>query len=94
MDFIVSAFRKSQEAIDGKIIVSLYKGNVTIIGRESPTSLYNQELSSMDVEGGFDATDSRGFINIHALRLKAHNLVLRKEKTYAWRNGTSEKVGK
>jgi argininosuccinate synthase len=94
MDFIVSAFRKSQEAIDGKVIVSLYKGNVTIIGRESPTSLYNQELSSMDVEGGFDATDSRGFINIHALRLKAHNLVLRKEKTYAWRNGTSEKVGK
>jgi argininosuccinate synthase len=67
------------------VILSLYKGNVMIIGRESPTSLYNQELSSMDVEGGFDAVDSRGFININAIRLKAHHLVLRKRKPYDWR---------
>lgn len=59
MDFITSAFNKSQEAIDGKVILSLYKGNVNVIGRESPTSLYDQKLSSMEVEGGFDATDSR-----------------------------------
>ena len=85
MDFLMSAFNKSQEAIDGKILVSLYKGNVHIIGRESPTSLYDQRLSSMDVEGGFDATDSKGFININAIRLKAHYLVLRKRKPYRWR---------
>jgi argininosuccinate synthase len=85
MDFIMSAFFKSQEAIDGKVTVALYKGSVTPIGRESPTSLYNQEQSSMEVEGGFNATDSTGFINIHALRLKAHKLVLHKNKTYAWR---------
>lgn len=90
MDFIMSAFSKSQEAIDGKVIVSLYKGNVTTVGRESPTSLYDRDQSSMDIEGGFDAVDSTGFINIHALRLKAHNLVLRKDKVYAWRNGTTE----
>jgi argininosuccinate synthase len=89
MDFIMSAFRKSQEAIDGRVLVSLYKGNVTTIGRESPTSLYNKDQSSMDIEGGFDALDSTGFINIHALRLKAHNLVLRKDKVYAWRNSTN-----
>jgi len=86
MDFVMSAFLKSQEAIDGSVWVSLYKGNVTTIGRESPTSLYNQEQSSMDIEGGFNATDSTGFINIHALRLKAHHLVMRKDKAYAWRN--------
>ncbi len=85
MDFIMCAFNKSQEAIDGKVILSLYKGNVQVIGRESHTSLYDQELSSMEVEGGFDATDSRGFINITAIRLKAHNLVLRKRKPYDWR---------
>lgn len=85
MDFVMSAFNKSQEAIDGKVVVSLYKGNVTVIGRESPISLYDQDLSSMEVEGGFDATDSRGFINITAIRLKAHNLVLRKRKPYDWR---------
>ncbi len=85
MDFIMNAFDKSQEAIDGRVVLSLYKGNVTVIGRESHTSLYDQDLSSMDVEGGFDATDSRGFININAIRLKAHHLVLRKRKPYEWR---------
>jgi argininosuccinate synthase len=37
----------------------------------------------MEVEGDFDATDSQGFININAIRLKAHSLVLR--KPYDWR---------
>ncbi|PLV55824.1 argininosuccinate synthase [Thermotoga sp. SG1] len=74
MEFLLAAFRKSQENVTGKVIVSVYKGNVTPVARYSPCSLYNPELSSMDVEGGFDATDSKGFINIHALRLKAYRL--------------------
>ena len=90
MDFLMSAFNKSQEAVDGKVLVALYKGNVTIVGRESTTSLYQQDFSSMEVEGGFDATDSRGFININAIRLKAHHLVLRKQKPYSWRKKAIE----
>src|SRR5208282_1845972 len=65
MDFIVNAFNKSQEAIDGKVTVSLLKGNVYPVARESFTPLYNQKLSSMDEEGGFNAVDSKGFININ-----------------------------
>jgi len=86
MDFLMCAINKSQEAIDGKVSLSLYKGNVMTIGRESPTSLYDRDLSSMDTEGGFNATDSCGFININAIRLKAHNIVLRKRRPYDWRN--------
>ena len=89
-DFLISAFNKSQESINGKVTLSLYKGNVSIIGRESPVSLYNEELSSMDVEGGFNSIDSRGFININAIRLKAHHVVLKKKKPYQWR----ENIGK
>ena len=85
MDFIFSAIEKSQEAIDGKVVLSIYKGNVIPIGRESPTSLYNRDLSSMDIEGGFTPTDSKGFININSIRLKAHAVVLRKRNPYAWR---------
>jgi len=85
MDFLMSAFNRSQEAIDGSVTLSLYKGNVFVLGRESHTSLYDQDLSSMEIEGGFDATDSLGFININAIRLKAHNLVLRKTNPYDWR---------
>ena len=79
MDFLMAAFDKSQEVIDGVVYLSLYKGNVTVLGRESPSSLYEKELSSMDIEGGFNQLDSKGFINIHALRLKAHHAIL-KEK--------------
>ncbi len=85
MDFLLSAFSKSQEAIDGMVVVSLYKGNCMVIARESPTSLYDQDLSSMEIEGGFDHKDSDGFIKINAVRLKAHAIVLRKHRPYAWR---------
>ena len=86
VDFLMAAFNQSQQAIDGMVSVSLYKGNVTIIGRESPFSLYDKALSSMEIEGGFNAIDTSGFINITAMRLKAHNLILRKRKPYQWRD--------
>ncbi len=89
MDFIMSAFNKSQEAINGTVRLALYKGNIISAGRESSTSLYDQDLSSMDVEGGFNAVDSQGFININAIRLKAHHLVLHKNKPYRWRKDKS-----
>jgi len=76
MDFLMAAIEKSQELIDGSVHLCLYKGNVIIEGRESPSSLYNKELSSMDIEGGFDQTDSKGFIRINAIRLMAHRAIL------------------
>lgn len=90
MDFIMCAMNKSQEEIDGIVRLALYKGNVTAVGRESPTSLYDQNLSSMEVEGGFDAQDAEGFIKINAIRLKAHNLVLNKKRPYKWRRNKKD----
>jgi argininosuccinate synthase len=77
MDFIQAAFRQSERLIDGRVVMRLFKGSVTTVGRESPNSLYDRELSSMDVEGGYDQEDARGFIRINALRLRAHKLILR-----------------
>ncbi len=79
MDFLSAAIDKSQELIDGTVYLTLYKGNVIIDGRESPSSLYNQELSSMDIEGGFDQKDSAGFIKINAIRLMAHHAILKQQ---------------
>ena len=81
----MSAFSKTQEAIDGRVIVRLFKGSVNAVARESYINLYNQKLSSMDEKGGFDATDSKGFININAIRLKAHNRALKQKNPYEWR---------
>ena len=85
MDFLLTAIRKSQEAVDGVVRVAILKGNIIMIGRESPTSLYDQDLSSMDIEGGFEAKDSEGFININSIRLMAHKIVLQRNNPYNWR---------
>lgn len=76
MDFLMAAIDKSQEVVDGTVRLSLYKGGVAILGRESPSSLYDKDLASMDIEGGFDQQDSLGFIRINAIRLKAHNAIM------------------
>ncbi len=91
MDFLMAAVDKSQQVIDGTVRMSLYKGGVYILGRESPSSLYDKDLSSMDIEGGFDQQDSLGFIRINAIRLKAHNAIMTKRRmkvTDFMRNGS------
>jgi argininosuccinate synthase len=62
---------KSQEAVTGQVRVKLYKGNVTVIGRTSPYSLYDQDLVTFE-EGtvAYDQRDAAGFIKLNALRLR------------------------
>jgi argininosuccinate synthase len=71
MELLMSMVNKSQENISGKVYLKLYKGNIMVQGRESEQSLYNEEIASMDVHGGYDQTDAIGFIKLNALRLKA-----------------------
>ena len=66
----MAAINKSQENVTGKVYLTLYKGNVIITGRESDKSQYNEAISSMDIEGGYDQKDAKGFIKITGLRLK------------------------
>lgn len=70
MDFLMAAIEKSQENVDGKVYIRLWKGNSTIIKRESPKSLYNQDIASMDRLGGYNQLDAIGFIRLNALRLR------------------------
>ena len=79
MDFLMASINVSQDMIDGTVYMKLYKGNAYVIGRESDTSLYDQDLSSMDIEGGFNQEDSRGFIKINAIRLMAHSKIMKKK---------------
>ena len=62
---------KSQEHVTGTVRMKLYKGNATVIGRESPLSLYDQELVTFEEgSGGYDQRDAAGFIRLNALRLR------------------------
>ena len=62
---------KSQEHVSGTVRMKLYKGNATVIGRESPQSLYDQDLVTFEEgSGGYDQRDAAGFIRLNALRLR------------------------
>ncbi len=62
---------KAQEQVSGEVYIKLYKGNVIITGRESKNPLYDKNLASMDIHGGYEQKDAKGFIKVNALRLKA-----------------------
>jgi argininosuccinate synthase len=71
---------KSQEHVEGTVRLKLYKGNVTVIGRASPKSLYSDELVTFeDDRGAYDQKDAEGFIRLNALRLRT--LAARKRNT-------------
>jgi argininosuccinate synthase len=62
---------KSQEHVEGTVRLKLYKGNVIVIGRSSPKSLYSDELVTFeDDRGAYDQKDAEGFIRLNALRLR------------------------
>ncbi|KAF9266762.1 argininosuccinate synthetase [Marasmius fiardii PR-910] len=69
-EFITSAIPASQRTVNGIVRVKLYKGNVVIEGRESEEGLYDARQSSMDELGGFEPTDTTGFIQIESIRIK------------------------
>lgn len=75
MDFLMAAIEKSQENVEGKIYLKLYKGNAIVTKRESPKSLYNQDIASMDHLGNYDQIDAKGFIKLNALRIMKTNKV-------------------
>ncbi len=70
-EMLQAAIDKSQEFVTGKVRVKLYKGAAHVIGRESPYSLYNQDLVTFE-EGAvaYDQRDAAGFIKLNALRLR------------------------
>ena len=62
---------KSQEHVEGEVRLRLYKGNVTVIGRSSPKTLYSDALVTFeDDHGAYDQKDAAGFIRLNALRLR------------------------
>ncbi len=61
----------SQASVTGQVRLQLYKGNVTVVGRQSPHSLYSTRVVTFeDDQGAYDQVDAQGFIKLNALRLR------------------------
>jgi argininosuccinate synthase len=61
----------TQKGISGTVKIKLFKGNVIVLGRKSPNSIYSEDLSTFEYDSGnYNQKDAEGFININSLRLK------------------------
>ncbi|MDA9660878.1 argininosuccinate synthase [Gammaproteobacteria bacterium] len=71
---------KTQEFVTGSVKLSLYKGNVAVLGRSSDFSLYDSKIVTFeDDENAYNQADATGFIKINSLRLK--QIAKRKRRT-------------
>jgi len=63
-----------QRDVTGTVRLKLYKGTVTIAGRQSPRSLYRTDFVTFEADRVYRQRDAEGFINLNALRLKIRAL--------------------
>ncbi len=77
----LDAFVESTQAnVTGSVKLSLYKGNVSIAGRQSPYSLYSNDLSSFTMGESYDQKDAKGFIQILGLPARTRARLFRKKE--------------
>ena len=69
-EMIQALVDKSQEHVSGTVRLKLYKGNVVVVGRKSPNSLYSLEHVTFEDDEVYDQHDAEGFIKLQALRLR------------------------
>jgi argininosuccinate synthase len=61
----------SQQVVNGQVRLQLYKGNVTVLGRRSEDSLYDETIATFEDDGGaYQQRDAEGFIKLNALRMR------------------------
>ena len=66
-----AAIDQTQSVVNGEVRLSLYKGNVTVVGRRSSDSLFDARIATFESDdGAYDQKDAEGFIKLNALRLR------------------------
>jgi argininosuccinate synthase len=71
---IQSLVDESQKQVSGTVRLKLYKGSVSVAGRKSPNSLYNQSYVTFEADSVYNQRDAEGFIKLNALRLRLLNM--------------------
>ncbi len=70
MDALMAFSREAQKNVEGDVTLNLYKGNIIVAGRQSPKSLYDEGIASMEGGGSYNQTDAEGFLKIQGLPLR------------------------
>lgn len=74
-EMLQAAIDESQKVVTGTARVKLYKGNVIVVGRKSPNSLYSEQIVTFEADTVYDQRDATGFIKLNALRLRLRKKV-------------------
>ena len=69
-EMLQAAIDSSQQYVGGTVRLKLYKGNIIVLGRKSPNSLYDKDVVTFEADTVYDQRDAEGFIKLNALRLK------------------------
>ena len=75
MDALMAFIRDAQRPVTGQVKLGLYKGNIFVDGRQSPNSLYDEAIASMEGGGSYNQTDAEGFLRIMGLPSRVQGLV-------------------
>jgi argininosuccinate synthase len=67
MDALLAFNREAQKPVTGEATLGLYKGNISVVSRRSPNSLYDEAIASMEAGGSYNQTDAEGFLRIMGL---------------------------
>lgn len=80
MEALNSFIDATQKVVTGDVRLKLYRGNVIVVGRNSPNSLYWQKLATFSKEEVYNQKDAEGFINLFGLPIKVRSLLKSKQK--------------
>ncbi len=69
----------SQKNVNGVVRLKLYKGNCSVVGRKSPSSLYHSGFATFEGDEVYNQQDAEGFIRLNGLRLKIQHLLQQKQ---------------
>src|SRR3989454_77809 len=61
---------QTQQTVNGEVRLKLYRGNVIVVGRRSPNSLYDERIATFEADTVYNQRDAEGFIKLNALRLR------------------------
>ena len=72
-ELLQSFMDQAQEQVNGDVKLKLYKGNIIVLGRRSPNSLYREDIATFEADSVYNQADATGFIQLNGLRLRIRN---------------------
>ena len=67
MDALFAFIQQAHRNVTGEVSLNLYKGNLMVAGRQSPYSLYDEGIATMEGGGSYNQDDAEGFLRIQGL---------------------------